>query len=351
MVSLENFDDAFDIGVNNVKAMVSSGPKSDIVNLCKTKADKNNKYPATLGVASFVPILDRNMEAIHSIHDAIEITVPVPNESYDPNDPNSKRAYWTTFVYIPESNYKVPLTDEEKKANDALKQAMYDYNDAYGRYELRGKPLYFMKAFLIRIKSDSAGPIYTDYTEPVILRHTSMAFPDAYQNTVKDMDDNMGSKEWRRKVYLPDGDVHDFMTCTTRPKPNGAIGYNVSCAIINGANSGKSVSREKLKEWMDYDIYSIGLDTTHFDLHGVKYAADNIYAALDYMDSQSGADEEPINGMVQQTADSVVPSQQNVAQPQTEAVQQNMAPSQPAPSFDTMPNVGAPIPPSSGMDF
>lgn len=292
MVNLEKFDDSFDIGINNVKAMTASSPKSDTINLCKSKADKNNKYPATLGVASFVPILDRNMEAIHAVKDILEVSVPVPNESYDPNDENSKPAYWTTFNYIPDFNYKVPLTEEEKKANDALKQAIFEYHDSYGKYDLRPKPIFFMKALLVRIKSDTAGPIYTDYSEPVILRHSSAAFPDAYASAIKDFDDTKNSKEWRRKVFLPDGDINDFIVCTTRPKPNGAIGYNVSCSVIMDAKSGKSCSREKLKEYMDYDIASIGIDTTHFDLHGVKYAIDNIYAAIDYMDNMYAEDEE-----------------------------------------------------------
>lgn len=332
MVSLDNFDESFDIGVNNVQAMSAPTTKSDIINLCKTKADKNNKYPATLGIASFVPILDRTMNPIHSLSNVMELTVPVPNESYDPNDPNSKKAFWTTFTYIPEENYRCPLTEEEKKALDGLATAMYEYNDAYGKYDLGKKSLYFMKAFLIRIKSDSAGPIYTDYQEPVVLRHTSNAFPSAYSSLIKDTDDTRGSKEWRRAVFLPDGEIRNFITCTTRNKPNGAIGYNVTCGVINDASTGKAVSREKLKEWMDFDINTIGFDTSKFDVHGVRYMTDQIYAALDYMDSQS-VDEEPINGNAQASS---APTTATAPVQPTE----NVAPTQSAPSFDSMQPVG-----------
>lgn len=284
-VDLSNFDNQFDNGISEVSSMKNSGYKSEtIIDLCRAPKKPTQKNPNTLGRLAFVPILDRNMRAIHKVEGVMEVTCPIPNPDYDPNDPNSYESFWRTVRYIPGYNYKQPLTPAEEAKLNELKNLIIEYNDNFGQYALSEKKLHYMKAFVVKLASDVSGTIYTDLNEPVVILHKSSRIPEAYESMCK-ANDEFG-KEWRRQVFLPEGAIQNVVVLSTA---KADIGYNVKFEVMKGVNTGKTVEPGKIAEWMDYDIDTLGEDLTKFNVKDVQDAIDLINSSWNYQDGTNAA--------------------------------------------------------------
>jgi len=288
MENQQDFDSAFDAGLSETAAMGRKYQRQDIINLCKAKSDKNKKYPATLGRALFVPVLDNRFRSIHHLKDVLELSIPVYNDKFDPNNPESgPEYYFTTIPYIAPENYTVPLTPSEKESLEKLKDLMYEYNDSFGKYDLAPKNIFFMKAILRKVVSELEGTIYDNtFKEPIVIRHTSKAFPAGFNSMCKTNDETRG-KEWRRECFLQKGVVKNIVSCTTTKKD---VGYNVVFEYLPSVNTGLSITDEQLKDWMDFDVDDLGWTTREFDKAQVDTWCNQINSAFDITEERADND-------------------------------------------------------------
>lgn len=266
-VNLDNFDNAFDSGLNEVHGMTSNRSYDKIIDLCRNPKKPSKNNPITLGKLAFVPIADKNIKVIHSIEGVLELMVPVQNPDYDPSDPNSQSTFWRTIQYIPEYNYNSPITPAEKEKLDELRNEMLDYAEDFSQYALNPKKLFFMKGLVVKLQNTAGENLYTDLVEPAIIEHKSAKFPKAWEDLCG-VQDGWG-KQWRKDLMLQKGDVKNVVVVDTQ---KADIGYNVGFSYMQNVQSGKVIPADKLEEWMDYDINTIGIDTTKFSIQDIDSA-------------------------------------------------------------------------------
>lgn len=284
MVDLENFDEAFDEGLKSVKSLGGRERGATLINLCQMPKKPTEKRPNTVGKAAIIPILDKGLHPIHKVGGVISTTVEVENPDFNPDDKDSPEFFWRTYQALPPESYTCPLTKQEADLVKELYELAQDYGDTFSQFGASRKDLYFMKAYMIKLSSEVSGSLYTNLEEPVVLQHASRRFPKAYQDMC-DTNDEWG-KDWRRKLFLPDGDINNFAICSTSKED---VGYQVKFELKTDIKTGRSVDLAKVKEWMDFDINTIGIDTTYVDIERIKEAIKNINAAWDRSESGSTA--------------------------------------------------------------
>lgn len=280
----ENFDDAFDEGLKSVKSLSGRGSGATIINLCQMPKKPSEKKPNTVGKAAIIPVLDKGLHPIHKVGGVISTTVEVENPDFNPDDKDSPEFFWRTYQAIPADSYTCPVTPQEKALIDELYSLAEDYGNTFSQFGASKKDLFFMKAYMIKLNSEVSGSLFTNLEEPVVLQHTSRRFPKAYKDMC-DTNDEWG-KDWRRKLFLPDGDVTNFAICSTTKED---VGYQVKFELKTDCKTGRSVDLAKVKSWMDFDINTLGIDTTFVDVDRIKEAIKNINAAWDRSEAESGA--------------------------------------------------------------
>jgi hypothetical protein len=275
-LDLETFDKQFDAGLNSVKSLGGREKGLTIINLCQKPNKPTEKRPNTLGKAAIVPILDKGMHPIHKVAGVISTTVQVENPDFNPDDPDSPEFYWRTYTAIPVDSYSCPLTDQEKDLVNELYGLSQDYGATFSQYGAKVQDLFFMKAYMIKLNSAVSGALFTNLEEPVILQHSSRRFPKAYTDMCNTNDE--WGHEWRKQLFIPDGLVKNFAVCSTVKED---VGYQVKFEYQSNIDTGRNIDLAKLKEWMNFDINTIGVDTTFCDVERIKEAIANINKAWD----------------------------------------------------------------------
>lgn len=312
-IDFEHFDDQFDQGLNSVKSIGGNGNRLTVINLCQKPNKPTEKRPNTIGKAAIVPILDKSLHPIHKVAGVITTTVQVENPDFNADDPNSPEFYWRTYTAIPADSYTCPLTEAERNLVNELYYLSNDYGDTFGQYGAKKQDLYFMKAYMIKLNSQVSGSLFTDLEEPVVLQHSSRRFPKAYTDMCSTNDE--WGKEWRRNLFLPDGEITNFVVCTTTKED---VGYQVKFEYQNGIKTGRTIEMAKLKEWMNFDSNQIGFDTTFVDIDRIKEAIENINKAWDRTESKASdaldnGIQSPTQPQAQQAAAQAQPSFNNMA--------------------------------------
>jgi len=298
-MDMEEFEKAFDKGLDEASAMGKKATRSTIINLCQAPKKPTDKRPSHLGKLAFVPILDNSFSAIHKVEGVETCTVPVINTEWNESDPNSPQYYWRTYTAIPDYAYKCPLTESERERIKGLYDLIKDYNNTFGTYGNSVKTVYFMKAFIIKLNSKVSGNLYEDIAEPVIIQHSSSEFPKSFTEMIKTQDE--WGKEWRKKLFLPDGDITNVVVCTTSRKD---IGYNVTFDYMKDVATGKNIPRATLEKWMDFDKETIGIDVTVADMTQIQNAVDAINADWDRKEGQANDQLQYSSHIVDNGADS-----------------------------------------------
>lgn len=311
-IDFDNFDKEFDQGLNSVKSLGGREKGLTIINLCQMPKKPTEKRPNTVGKAAIVPILDKGLHPIHKVGGVISTTVQIENPDYDPADPNSPEFYWRTYQAIPVESYTCPLTDTEKDLVNELYYLAQDYGDNFSEYGAKKQDLYFMKAYMIKLNSAVSGVLFANLEEPVVLQHTSRRFPKAYTDMCNTNDE--WGKEWRRKLFIPDGQITNFAVCSTSKED---VGYQVKFEYQSNIDTGRNVDLAKLKDWMNYDINTLGIDTTFVDVERIKEA---IKAINDAWDRSEGTATNALDAGIQS------PTQPTAQQTQAQPSFNNMAP-------------------------
>lgn len=281
-LDLETFDKEFDSSLNSVKSLGGRGKSTQIINLCQAPKKPTEKKPNTIGKIAIVPILDKGLHPIHKVAGVITTTVKVKNPDYNPDDENSQEYFWRTYMAAPADSYTCPLTPVEKDLINELYDLSADYGATFSQYGAKKQNLFFMKAFVIKLNSAVSGILYDSLEEPVILQHSSSRFPSAYTDMCNTNDE--WGHEWRKQLFVPDGEIANFAVCSTVKED---VGYQVKFEYQSNIKTGRNVDRAKLLTWMDFDINTIGFDTTFVDVDRIKEAIANINAEWDRAEASS----------------------------------------------------------------
>lgn len=269
-VNLEEFDSKFNSGINEM----GSGQRADqqtILDLCIDK--DTDRQSATMGKVVTFPILSRDFKFIHFINKTAELWAVIKNPKYDPNDPNSRKFSWKIFRYVHQDSYKTKLTPDEASLNEQFLNKMKEYHELKGsKFGLRVGAENYFKGLLLFILRGGASR-YTDMKDkPIIFKHKSTGFREAYRKFVLDSKSLQG-ESFIKNLFIPETMSKLLVITTNRPN----VAYETFFEVLDAGNKTENIeyNMDILRSWMDFDIHELGVDTTTFNVNMARDFVEN----------------------------------------------------------------------------